>query len=65
MNAKETAEKEAAEAAKKAEEEAEAAKKAEEDAAKAAEQQAILDEYYANVRAQAELLREISAKLNK
>ena len=33
--------------------------------AKAAEQQAILDEYYANVRAQAELLREISAKLNK
>ena len=65
LNAKEIAEKEAAEAAKKAEEEAAAAKKAEEDAAKAAEQQAILDEYYANVRAQAELLREINAKLNK
>ena len=65
LNEKETAEKEAAEAAKKAAEEAEAAKKAEEEAAKAAAQQAILDEYYANVRAQAELLREINAKLNK
>lgn len=65
LNAKEIAEKEAAEAAKKAAEEAEAAKKAEEEAAAAAKQQAILDEYYANVRAQAELLREISAKLNK
>lgn len=65
FNEKERAEKEAAEAAKKAAEEAEAAKKAEEEAAKTAAQQAILDEYYANVRAQAELLREISAKLNK
>ena len=43
LNAKEIAEKEAAEAAKKAAEEAEAAKKAEEEAAAAAKQQAILD----------------------
>ncbi len=65
MNAKKIAEDEAAAAAKKAEEDAAAAKKAEEDAAKAAEEKALMDEYYANVREQAKLLREISEKLNK
>ena len=65
LTAKETAKKEAEEAAKKAEEDAAAAKAAEEAAVKAAAEKAVMDEYYANVRAQSELLREISAKLDK
>jgi len=65
LTERETAKKEAEEAAKKAEEEAAAAKAAEEAAVKAAAEKAVMDEYYANVRAQSELLREISAKLDK
>ncbi|MBE6552786.1 MAG: large conductance mechanosensitive channel protein MscL [Ruminococcaceae bacterium] len=65
LNAKEIAKKEAEEAAKKAEEDAKAAEaKAAADAAAAAEQ-AIRDEFYANVREQALLLREIRDNLKK
>lgn len=65
LNAKEIARKEAEEAKKKAEEDAKAAEaKAAADAAAAAEQ-AIRDEYYANVREQALLLREIRDSLKK
>ncbi len=65
LNAKEIAKKEAEAAAKKAEEDAKAAEaKAAADAAAAAEQ-AIRDEYYANVREQALLLREIRDSLKK
>ena len=65
LNAKEIARKEAEEAAKKAEEDAKAAEaKAAADAAAAAEQ-AIRDEFYANVREQALLLREIRDNLKK
>ncbi len=65
LNAKEIARKEAEEAAKKAEAEAKA--KAEEEKAKkaAAEKKAIEDEFYANVREQAALLREIRDSLKK
>lgn len=65
LNAKKIAKEEAENAAKKAEEEALAAKAAEEAAAKAAAEKAIQDEYYANVREQSRLLREISEKLSK
>ena len=65
LNAKEIARKEAEAAAKKAEEDAKAAEaKAAADAAAAAEK-AIRDEYYANVREQAVLLREIRDNLKK
>jgi len=65
LNAKEIARKEAEAAAKKAEEDAKAAEaKAAADAAAAAEQ-AIRDEYYANIREQALLLREIRDSLKK
>lgn len=65
LNAKEIARKEAEEAAKKAEAEAKA--KAEEEKAKkaAAEKKAIEDEFYANVREQSALLREIRDSLKK
>ena len=65
INAKEIAQKEAEAAAKKAEEEekALAAKAAAE--AKAAEEKAILDEFYANVREQSALLRDIRDSLKK
>ncbi|MBO5648596.1 MAG: large conductance mechanosensitive channel protein MscL [Clostridia bacterium] len=65
MNEKELAQQEAEAAAKKAADDEAAAIKAAEDAEKAAKEQAILDEYYANIRAQSELLREISEKLKK
>ena len=65
LNAKEIAKKEAEAAAKKAEDDAKAAQaKAEADAVAAAEQ-AIRDEFYANVREQAVLLREIRDSLKK
>ncbi len=65
LNAKEIAKKEAEEAAKKEADEAKAAaEKADADAAAAAEQ-AIRDEFYANVREQALLLREIRDNLKK
>lgn len=65
LNAKEIAKKEAEAAAKKAEEDAKAAeaaaKKAEEDAKK----KAIEDEFYANMREQSALLREIRDSVKK
>jgi len=65
MNHREEEAKAAAEAKKKAEEKAAADKAAEEAAAKAAEKAAIEAEFYANVKEQAVLLREIKDILNK
>ena len=65
LNAKKIAEAEAAAAAQKAAEEEATAKAAEEAAAKAAAEKAVMDEYYANIREQSRLLREINEKLNK
>ncbi len=59
LKAKEIAKQEAEAAQKKAEEDAKAAAAAAEAAAKAAAEKAVLDEFYANVREQSALLREI------
>ena len=65
LNAKELEKKAAADAAAKAEADAKAAAEAEIAAAKAAEKKAIEDEFYANVREQAALLREIRDNIKK
>ncbi len=65
LNAKAIVMKEAEEAKKKAEEEAKAAAAAAEAAAKAEAEKAILDEFYANVREQSALLREIRDNMKK
>ena len=65
LNAKEIARKEAEEAAKKAEEEAKAKAAADAAAEAATKKQAIEDEFYANVREQAALLREIRDSMKK
>ncbi len=65
INAKEIAKKEAEEAAKKAEEDAKAKIAADAAAEAAAKKQAIEDEFYANVREQAALLREIRDSMKK
>lgn len=65
LNAKEIAKKEAEAAAQKAEADAKAAVEAAAAAEKAAAEQAIKDEFYANVREQAALLREIRDSVKK
>ena len=65
LNAKEIAKKEAEAAAQKAEADAKAAVEAAAAAEKAAAEQAIKDEFYANVREQATLLREIRDSMKK
>ena len=65
LNAKELAKKAAEEAAAKAEADAKAAAEAEAAAAIAAEKKAIEDEFYANVREQSALLREIRDSMKK
>ncbi|MBQ5834224.1 MAG: large conductance mechanosensitive channel protein MscL [Clostridia bacterium] len=65
LNAKEIAKKEAEAAAQKAEADAKAAAEAAAAAEKAAKEQAIKDEFYANVREQAALLREIRDSVKK
>ena len=65
LNAKENAKKEAEAAALKAEADAKAAAEAAAAAEKAAAEQAIKDEFYANVREQAALLREIRDSVKK
>ena len=65
LNAKELAKKAEEEAAAKAEADAKAAVEAEAAAKAAAEKKAIEDEFYANVREQAALLREIRDNLKK
>lgn len=65
LNAKEIAKKEAEAAAQKAEADAKAAAEAAAAAEKAAAEQAIKDEFYANVREQAALLREIRDSMKK
>lgn len=65
LNAKEIAKKEAEAAALKAEADAKAAAEAAAAAEKAAAEQAIKDEFYANVREQAALLREIRDSVKK
>ena len=65
LNAKEIAKKEAEAAAQKAEADAKAAAEAAAAAEKAAAEQAIKDEFYANVREQAALLREIRDSVKK
>lgn len=65
LNAKEIAKKEAETAAQKAEADAKAAAEAAAAAEKAAAEQAIKDEFYANVREQAALLREIRDSMKK
>ncbi len=65
LNAKEIAKKEAEAAAQKAEADAKAAVEAAAAAEKAAAEQAIKDEFYANVREQAALLREIRDSMKK
>lgn len=65
LNAKEIAKKEAEDAAQKAEADAKAAAEAAAAAEKAAAEQAIKDEFYANVREQAALLREIRDSMKK
>lgn len=62
MNAKEIAKAEAEAAAKKAEEDAKAAEEKAAAEAKAAAEKAILDEYYANIKEQTALLRELAKK---
>ena len=65
MNAKEIAKQEAEAAKKKAEEDAKAAaaKKVAEE--KAAAEKAVLDEFYANIKEQSQLLRDIKESLKK
>ena len=65
LNAKEIAKKEAEAAAQQAEADAKAAAEAAAAAEKAAAEQAIKDEFYANVREQAALLREIRDSMKK
>ncbi len=65
LQAKEIAKKEAEEAAKKAEADAKAAAEAEVAAKAAAERKAIEEEFYANVREQSALLREIRDNMKK
>ena len=65
MRAKEIAEAEALAAKKKAEEDAKAAEAKALAEAKAAAEKAILDEYYANIREQSQLLREIAESVKK
>ena len=65
MNAKEIAKQEAEAAKKKAEEDAKAAAAKEAAAQKEAEEKAILDEFYANIREQSQLLREIKDSIKK
>jgi len=62
MNAKEIAKAEAEAAAKKAEEDAKAAEEKAAADAKAAAEKAIMDEYYANIKEQTNLLRELAKK---
>lgn len=65
LRAKEIAEEEAAAAKKKAEEDAKAAAAKAEADAKVAAEKAALDEFYANVREQSRLLKEISESVKK
>ena len=65
LNAKEIAKKEAEATAKKLEEDAKAAEAKALADAKAAAEKAIMDEYYANIREQAALLREIRDSVKK
>ena len=65
MNAKKLIEEEEAAAKKKAEEDAKAAAAAEAAATAAAEEKAALAEFYANVKEQSELLRDIRESLKK
>ena len=65
LNAKEIAKKEAEAAAKKAEEDAKAAAAKEAADAKAEAEKAVIDEFYANVREQSALLRDIREALKK
>ncbi len=65
LNAKEIAQQEAEEAAKKAEADAKAAAEKEAAEKAAAEKKAIEDEFYANVREQSALLREIRDSMKK
>lgn len=65
LKAREIAEQEAIAAAKKAEEDAKAAAAAAADAEKAAAEKAALEEFYANVKEQSALLREIRDNMNK
>ena len=65
LNAKEIAQKEAEEAAKKAEADAKAAAEKEAADKAAAEKKAIEDEFYAHVREQSALLREIRDSMKK
>ena len=65
LKAREIAEKEALEAAKKAEDDAKAAAAAEAANAAAAAEKAALEEFYANVKEQSALLREIRDNMNK
>ena len=65
LKAREIAEKAAAEAAKKAEDDAKAAAAAAAAAEKAAAEKAALEEFYANVKEQSALLREIRDNMNK
>ena len=65
INAKEIAKKEAEAAAQQAEADAKAAAEAAAAAEKAAAEQAVKDEFYANVREQAALLREIRDSMKK
>ncbi len=65
LNAKEIAEKEAADAVKKAEADAAAAAAAEATKAVEEKKQAALEEFYANVKEQSALLREIRDSVNK
>ena len=62
MNAKEIAKAEAEAATKKAEEDAKAAEEKAAAEAKAASEKAIMDEYYANIKEQTELLRQLAKK---
>ena len=65
LKAKEIAEEEAAAAKKKAEEDAKAAEAKAAADAKAAAEKAVIDEYYANIREQSALLREIAEAVKK
>ena len=65
LHAKELAEEEAAAAAKKAADDAKAAAAKAEADAKAAAEKAVIDEYYANIREQSQLLREIAESVKK
>jgi large conductance mechanosensitive channel len=65
LKAREIAEKEAADAAKKAADAEAAAAAAAAAAEKAAAEKAVLDEFYANIKEQSALLREIRDNMNK